>query len=98
MVRVGLQAVQMSIVGNRVVGSVVGEGPDAIGFISAYIRPVRGDGVDQLSRALAQACHSSAHVCVGLDANGHSPLWGPETVVLDSVGEMVEGSWEKVVC
>ena len=89
MVRVGLRAVQMFFVGHRVVGSVVGEGPGAIGFISAYIRPVRGDGVDQLSRALAQAGH--LHLCVGMDANGHSPLWGPETVALDSVGEMVEG-------
>ena len=25
-----------------------------------------------------------------MDSNGHSPLWGPEEVELDKVGELVE--------
>ena len=27
---------------------------------------------------------------VGLDSNGHSPLWGPDEVELDKIGELTE--------
>ena len=33
----------------------------------------------------------SSFIFVGLDSNGHSPLWGPEGSKVDKIGEMVEG-------
>ena len=59
--------------------------------ISAYIRHTTGDGADQLSRALTRASEMSSFIFVGLDSNGHSPLWGPEGSKVDKIGEMVEG-------
>ena len=59
--------------------------------ISAYIRHTTGDGADQLSRALAGASEMSSFVFVGLDSNGHSPLWVPVGSKVDKIGEMVEG-------
>ena len=59
--------------------------------ISAYIRHTTGDGADQLSRALTRASELSSFIFVGLDSNGHSPLWGPVGSKVDKIGEMVEG-------
>ena len=58
--------------------------------ISAYIRHTTGDGVDQLPRALTRASDLSSFIFVGLDSNGHSPLWGPVGSKVDKIGEMVE--------
>ena len=60
-------------------------------IISAYICHTTSDGADQLSRALTLASNISPLVYVGLDANGHSPIWGPLSTRVDRVGEMVEG-------
>ena len=59
-------------------------------FISAYIRHTSGEGVNQLSNAIAKASAMSPFVFVGMDSNGHSPLWGPEGTKLDRIGESVE--------
>ena len=59
-------------------------------FISAYIRHTSGEGVNQLSNAIAKASTMSPFVFVGMDSNGHSPLWGPEGTKLDRIGESVE--------
>ena len=43
-----------------------------------------------LGRALTQSQELTPLRLVGMDSNGHSPLWGPEKVELDKVGELVE--------
>ena len=59
---------------------------------SAYIRYLTGIGLDQLSYGLELATSSSRLRFVGMDSNGHSPLWVPTTVQLDRVGGMVEAT------
>ena len=59
-------------------------------LISAYIRHTSGEGVNRLSNAIAKASVMSPFVFVGMDSNGHSPLWDPEGTKLDRVGESVE--------
>ena len=43
-----------------------------------------------LSRALKKSQEITLLRLVGMDSNGHSPLWGPEEVELDKVGELIE--------
>ena len=59
-------------------------------FISAYICHTSGEGVNQLSNAIAKASTMLPFVFVGMDSNGHSPLWGPEETKLDKIGESVK--------
>ena len=59
-------------------------------LISAYIRHTSGKGVNQLSNAIAQASPMSPFVFVGMESNGHSPLWGPEGTKLNRIGESLE--------
>ena len=58
---------------------------------STYIRHTTRDGADKLSRDLTCASELSPFIFVGLDSNGHYPLWGPMGSKVDKIGEMVEG-------
>ena len=92
MIRDTLPYTQCQFPGARVCGVRVTYRGTPLVIISAYIRHTTGDGTDQLSRALALASAMSPLVYTGLDANGHSPLWGPPGTRVDRVGEMVEGA------
>ena len=59
-------------------------------FVLVYIRHTSGEGVNQLSNAIAKASVMSPFVFVGMNSNGHSLLWGPEGTKLDRTGEPVE--------
>ena len=59
--------------------------------ISAYLRHTNGEGAEELTRAIARASELSDFVFLGMDSNGHSPLWGPRNTELDVVGRLVEG-------
>ena len=49
-----------------------------------------GEGLDQLSHGLDRAIERTRHRLVGMDSNGHSPLWGPKFVKQDQLGRRVE--------
>ena len=59
-------------------------------LISAYIRYSSGEGLEDLEAALRWAKGRCPRVLLGLDGNGHSPWWGPSTVVTNPVGSMLE--------
>ena len=90
MVRMGLEASQVDIQGDRVCGAEVKLKVGSILLFSAYIRYGNGEGADLLGRALTKSQELTPLRLVGMDSNGHSPLWGPEKVELDKVGELVE--------
>ncbi|CAD7700797.1 unnamed protein product, partial [Ostreobium quekettii] len=58
--------------------------------ISAYIRHTSGEGLDDLRRAVVWAQGHSPRLVIGMDANGHSPLWGPEDIPSNAVGRALE--------
>ncbi|CAD7699049.1 unnamed protein product, partial [Ostreobium quekettii] len=58
--------------------------------ISAYIRHTSGEGLDDLRRAVAWAKGRSPRLVIGMDANGHSPFWGPEDIPSNAVGRALE--------
>ena len=64
------------------------QGPTVI--LSAYVRHSTGEGLEDLRRAVGWALGCSPRLVIGLDANGHSPLWGPEGTPCNAVGRMLE--------
>ena len=76
--------------GARVCGVTVRFRGERLVLISAYIRHTTGEGASALARALGRAHELSPFLYVGMDGNGHSPLWGPASTRLDRVGEVVE--------
>ena len=76
--------------GSRVCRVQVGYRGMKLIVISAYIRHTIGDGADQVSRALTRASELSSFIFVGLDSNGHSPLWGPTESKVHRIGETVQ--------
>ena len=61
-----------------------------IGFDFSVHLSTSGEGVNQLSNAIAKASTMSPFVFVGMDSHGYSPLWAPEGTKLDRIGESVE--------
>ena len=90
MVHVSLSSRLVDLEGDTVSGVVVPTKLGNLWVFLAYIRYLTGVGLDQLSYRLELAASSSRLRFVGMDSNGHSPLWGPNTMQLDRVGWMVE--------
>ena len=90
MVHVSLSSRLVDLEGDRVCGVVTTTQLGNFWVFSAYICYLTGVGLDQLSCGLELAASASRLHFVGMDSNGHSPLWGPNTVQLDRVGRMVE--------
>ena len=63
--------------------------------ILVYIRHPSCDGVNELFKALAFALDIAPLVFVGMDTNGHSPLWGTRGYKVDRVGGMIEDALNK---
>ena len=59
--------------------------------VSAYIHHMAGEGLDELSRALAKVSRVLNFIFFRADSNGHSPTWGPQGTRLDVVGRKVDG-------
>ena len=90
MYRATLGCTSCDFLGLRVCGIQMLFRASSLVIISAYICHTSGEGVNQLSNTLAKASTMTAFVFVGMDSNGHSPLWGPEGTKLDRIGESVE--------
>ena len=67
----------------------VGTGSDSIYFFSGYLQPVTGIGCAELGHAL-RALGGAPLRCLGIDGNGHSPVWGPASVESNQQGILVE--------
>ena len=64
-------------------------GSDSIYFFSGYLQPVTGVGCAELGHAL-RALGGAPWRCLGIDGNGHSPVWGPASVESNQQGILVE--------
>ena len=80
MVHVSLSSRFVDLEGDRVCGVVVTTQVGNLWVFSAYVHYLTGVGLDQLSCGLELAASASRLRFVGMDSNGHSPLWGPNTV------------------
>ena len=76
--------------GARVCGVTVKFRGEPLVVISAYIRHTSAEGADALANTVREAHRISPFIYVGMDSNGHSPLWGPAGTRVDHVGEVVE--------
>ena len=76
--------------GPRVVGVEVLNSDGPVLVISAYVRHSSGEGLADLETAIRWAKQRCPRVVIGLDANGHSPWWGPSTVSTNPVGAMLQ--------
>ena len=90
LVKNSLQFRRLRPFGPRVVAvEVVGiDGPIIV--MSAYLRHSSGEGLDELETAVRWAKGRCPRILLGLDANGHSPWWGPSSVRTNPVGAMLE--------
>ena len=89
LVRVGLRTSQLNIQGGKVCGVEIHFGIRSILLLLSYIRYGTGEGAEMLCRALKKSQEKTPLSLVGMDSNGQSPLWGPEEVELEKVGELI---------
>ena len=75
---------------DRVFGISVASSHGPLLCISAYIQYNTGLGCSDLQRVLGETRQEPFRF-LGMDSNGHSPLWGPASQGTNSVGERVEG-------
>ena len=70
---------------------VVEVGPmnESIFFVSGYVQPVSGVGIEEIGYALRELAPNSRK-CLGIDGNGHSPVWGPSSIELNNQGALIE--------
>ena len=85
-----LQFKRLRPFGPRVLALEVAGTNGPIIVISAYIRHSSGEGLDDLEVAVRWAKGRCPRVLLGLDADGHSPWWGPPSVRTNPVGGMLE--------
>ena len=65
-------------------------------LFSSFIWYRAGEGADLLGRTLTKSPGMTPLRLVGMDSNGHSPLWGLKEVEFDRVGGLVEDVlWER---
>ena len=74
----------------RVCGLVIQVSGFACSILSAYLQHSSGEGHLELSQSLGVAHARAQGIVLCADCNGHSPLWGPRSVSLNAVGELVE--------
>jgi hypothetical protein len=72
------------------VAELLGESGTTTTIISAYVRHTSGEGLDDLRRAVTWARGHSPRLVIGMDANGHSPFWGPADIPSNAVGRALE--------
>ena len=84
-----LQASIISVGGARACAVRVGVGKESISFVSGYVQPSTGVGCAEIGRAL-RALGDTSLKCLGMDGNGHSPVWGPSSVSANPQGILLE--------
>ena len=89
LVESSLQASIISLGGARACAVRVGVGKESISFVSGYVQPSTGVGSAEIGRAL-WALGDASLKCLGMDGNGHSPVWGPSSVSANPQGILLE--------
>ena len=59
-------------------------------LLSAYIRHLRGEGLEDLSMLMDRTRSLTPFVVIGADANGHSAWWGPPHLPSNANGQLME--------
>lgn len=85
-----IQARVLRPFGPRVLAVEVVDNEGPIIAISAYVRYSTGEGIDDLDAAVKWAKNKCPRIVIGMDGNGHSSWWGPDTVDSNPVGKMIE--------
>ena len=80
----------LQLAGSRVCGASVNCQGFSIAFISSYLRHSTGEGHEELSLAIEASRDLCSATILCADCNGHSPLWGPSSVALNTVGQLME--------
>ena len=57
--------------------------------MSGYVQPVSGVGISEIGHAI-RLLGPNSRKCLGIDGNGHSPVWGPSSVDLNDQGVLIE--------
>ena len=89
LVRSCWQASQVGGQAPRVCVVEVGPPQDSIFFVSGYVQPVSGVGIEEIGFAIRELAPNSRK-CLGIDGNGHSPVWGPSSIELNNQGVVIE--------
>ena len=77
LLRRDLQGRVLECPSDRVTGVVVRTSFGDLGLLSGYIQPHTGRGLSDLQAAMAVIRRQTPRFLLGLDGNGHSPVWGP---------------------
>ena len=94
-----MQASLVSVGASRVCVVEVTLHQKRVFFLSGYVQPVTGAGCSEIGRALRAVGRNSCK-CLGMDGNGHSPVWGPATESPNPQGILLENllASEDLVC
>ena len=90
LVRSTLRARSIPFSHPRVCGVFVSTARHPLALLSAYIHHTDGGGLDALASLVTLARRSTPLLLVGMDANGHSPWWGPPHMPTNTMGGHVE--------
>ena len=74
----------------RACGILVETRQGKVALISAYIRHLRGEGLEDLSTLVDRTRTLTPFVAIGADVNGHSAWWGPRHLPSNATGQLVE--------
>ena len=89
LVKKTISASLIPVGGARVCVVAVSLGGVSISFISGYVQPMTGVGSAEIGRAL-KMLGDEHQKCLGMDGNGHSPVWGPSSVDSNPQGILLE--------
>ena len=74
----------------RACGILVDTRQGKVALLSAYIRHLRGEGLEDLSQLVDRTRLLTPFVVIGADVNGHSAWWGPPHLPSNANGQLVE--------
>ena len=89
LVRCHWQASQVGGQAPRVCVVEVGPPHESIFFMSSYVQPIFGVAIEEIGYAIRELAPNSRK-CLGIDGNGHSPIWGPSSIELNNQGVLIE--------
>ena len=89
LVKKTISASLIPVGGARVCVVAMSLGRVSISFISGYVQPMTGVGSAELGRAL-KMIGDDHQKCLGMDGNGHSPVWGLSSVDSNPQGILLE--------
>ena len=89
-VRHVLNAWPCPLMTDRAAGIFLSWGHQQLAVISGYVQPVSGDGLQDITNLSTAMRTQTSYLYIGMDANGHSPLWGPPFTPTNHQGRLIE--------